>query len=289
MSNPVADTVSIVSANYNNGPFLDDFFESVVNSSMRPLELIIVDDGSLDNSKIIISKWAALYDWIKPIYLSQNEGVANATNKAISIAAGKFILRIDSDDLLLPKRIENQLKFFEEYPETDVLGGNCIYFDSDTGKELRRSQFPASQNEIEKLFHQGENGVLNGTTMVKKEYFLKFPYRQEMVWAEDYDCFARMLKGGAVFNAQHEALTKVRIHRRSATSNLAWDTIEKAWKLSVELFNNRTSRSAVRRNYFHLQNYRRYLLSSNPFMRLYFLSISALLRPDKVLKSLRNK
>lgn len=289
MNKPVADTVSIVSANYNNGPFLDDFFESIVNSSLRPLELVIVDDGSTDHSKSIISKWTGWHEWIRPLYLPRNEGVANATNQAISMASGTLILRIDSDDMLLPERIENQLKFFKDHPETDVLGGNCIYFDSTTGNELRRSKFPSSRNEIEKLFRQGENGVLNGTTMVKKDWFLKYPYRQEMVWAEDYDCFARMLKGGAVFNAQEEPLTKVRIHRGSATSNLSWDTIEKAWKLSVQLFNNETPRAAVRRNYFHLQYYRRYLLSSNPIKRLYFLSISAILRPDKVLKSLRNK
>lgn len=286
MSRPVLKEISIVSANYNNAAFLDDFFQSVEDSSSWPGELVIVDDGSSDESPAIIEKWASKYDWIRPVLLPVNVGVANTTNRGIAEAKGAWILRIDPDDMLMPHRIQSQWDFVQQHPEVDVLGGNCVYVDGKTRQHIRTSGFPSVRADIEKLFHLGENGVLNGTTLVKKSWFERFPYRQEMVWAEDYDCFAHMLHAGAVMAAQREPNTWVRIHRDSATSNLAWDTLEKAWKLSIELFGNKRSLKDVKGNFHHLQHYRRYLLSKNSIAKWWHLAAAVWWRPEKVLKSI---
>ena len=279
----VASDVSIVSANFNNGDFLADYFESIINSNMLPQECIICDDGSSDKSVEIIEKYAQQFPWIKPIFFKENKGVAHATNAALKEAKSLYILRLDSDDYILPNRIEQQLEFMISHPQVDVLGGNCIYFDSETGKDMHRSNFFSEPKKIKNLYHIGENGVLNGTTMVKKKWFDKIQYRQEMVWAEDYDLFARMLHEGANFHGQGKALTKVRIHRSSATSNLEFDTLKKAHDLSKELFNNPASGSAIRRNYKHLIHYRKYMMSNNPIVRLSSLLLSILYRPDKMI------
>jgi len=120
--------------------------------------------------------------------------------------------------------------------------------------------------------------------MAKSSVFKKFQYQQEMVWAEDYDIFARMLHHGINFAGQGEPLTLVRIHRSSATSNLSFDTLKKAHDLSRSLFNNPQSEKDLKKNYHHLLHYRRYMISVNPVSRLYDLAMSIYYRPDKLLK-----
>ena len=85
--------VSIICANYNNGKYLDEFFSGVINSTVLPKELIIIDDGSSDNSLEILSRYNLPY--LKVIVLENNLGFANALNEGISKAKGKYILRVD--------------------------------------------------------------------------------------------------------------------------------------------------------------------------------------------------
>jgi len=280
---PVVD-VSVIVANYNNGQYLAELFESVVHSSVLPRELIIVDDGSTDNSKAHINYYAARYKWIKPLYFSSNKGVANASNEAIASATGKYVLKVDSDDILMPQRIEKQFHFMEQNPNVHVLGGNCAYFIESTSKIIRNSHFPVSGEKIKARFYRGMNGVLNGTVMVRREWFEKFSYRQEMVWAEDYDLFARLLKNGAEFHGMKEPLTFVRIHKDSATSNLKYDTLKKAWILSRELFGNDNPEWRVKLNFLHLYFYRRYLISRYLITRLFNLGLAVIFNPLSVLR-----
>lgn len=281
----IAD-VSVVVANFNNGKYLPEMFDSVIHSTVLPKELIVVDDGSTDNSKEVIGYYSSRYDWIKTISSDINQGVANATNRAISMATGKYILKLDADDVLKPERIEKQYHFMEQHPKVDVLGGNCTYFVESTSRIIRGSRFPVMPEEITARFIRGENGVLNGTVMVRREWFEKFNYRQEMVWAEDYDLFARMLKNGAVFYGMGEPLTFVRIHQDSATSNLKYDTLRKAWLLSCELFGNQRPEWKVKLYYLHLYFYRRYLIGRNILIRWFYLGLAVIFSPQKVLKRL---
>ncbi len=289
MSQPVANMVSIVSANFNNAAYLPGFFNSIIQSDTWPREVIIVDDGSTDESVRIIRDFASKFSWIKPVLLDQNVGVAHATNRGLDAATGQYILRIDPDDMLMPMRISRQSGYLDNHPDVDVLGGNCWYIDAHSQKKIFRSNFPDDYKTIATLFKSGENGVLNGTTMVRKQWFDRFKYRQEMVWAEDYDVFARMLSAGAVMAGDNDPHTLVRIHRASATSNLQWDTIEKAYLLSRELFDNKRSLRSVQRNFLHLHHYRKYLLNSNAIIRVYHLIMAGIYRPDKVLKRLHRK
>lgn len=287
LSGTTAD-ISIICANFNNGRYLEACIESVAAGTMLPKEMIVVDDGSTDYSAKLLFEKAEKYAWLRPVILDSNVGVANASNIGIAQATGKYIMRLDSDDMVLPERVEKQFSFLEENHDIDVLGGNCIYIDADTQQAIRRSAFPLNHKQIRKLFKKGENGVLNGTTMIKGVWFKQFQYRQEMVWAEDYDFFGRLMHAGARFAAIPQPLTLVRIHKSSATSNIRYDTLEKAWKLSKELFSNTSPKWLVRLNYHHLYWYRKSMLAQQYIPRISYLAIASLLRLDKVIKHLFN-
>jgi glycosyltransferase involved in cell wall biosynthesis len=119
---PTAD-VSIIVPAYNNGRFLNEFIQSVIDSTVMPHELIIVNDGSTDESTQVLETYKSL-DFLKIIQFQLNQGLTDALNAGLDIATGKYIMRADPDDIMYPERIERQLNFMVTHPETDVLG--CI-------------------------------------------------------------------------------------------------------------------------------------------------------------------
>ena len=275
--------VSIVVANYNNGQYLNDFFNSIQQSSLLPLELIFIDDGSTDKSLEIISKFAAL-PYLKLIKFEKNRGFCNALNAGIEIAKGKYIMRIDPDDLLLANRIAAQVSFLENHKDVDVVGSNVVYFSQETGKNLMTSNFPLDHKSILREYKKGDHGVLHGTTLIRSSAFKNYTYDQGNYLVEDYDIFARMINDGHRFANIKEPLIKVRIHGDSAANDISFHTIKKTFELRDKLFGTSTSALKIWFYYCYMLNYRKFLASKNKFANLFFLGFAVLCQPGKLLK-----
>ncbi len=275
--------VSIVVANYNNGQYLNDFFNSIQQSSLLPLELIFIDDGSTDKSLEIISKFRAL-PYLKLIKFEKNRGFCNALNAGIETAKGKYIMRIDPDDVLLANRIAAQVSFLESHKDVDVVGSNVVYFSQKTGKDLMTSNFPLDHNSILREYKKGDHGVLHGTTLIRSSAFKNYTYDQGNYLVEDYDIFARMINDGHRFANIKEPLMKVRIHGESAANDISFHTIKKTFELRDKLFGTTTSALKVWFYYCYMLNYRKFLASKNKFANLFFLGLAVLCQPGKLLK-----
>jgi glycosyltransferase involved in cell wall biosynthesis len=276
--------VSIVCANYNNGRYLDEFIYSVEQSSALPKELIIIDDGSTDNSMEILSKYELTY--LSVIALEANIGFANALNVGIKKATAKYILRVDPDDLLEKRRIEKQYSFLEKNSDVGIVGSNALYFHSKNNQSLSGSNFPLSFSHIKKRYILGEHGVLHGTVMGKTTLFKKFEYVQENVPAEDYEIFAKMIKHDVKFANLGERLTKVRIHENSVSNVLPKSTIIKTFTIRDTIFNKKTSWFRLNTTYYCGFYYRKYMYDDRFFNKYFFLLISIILRPDKLWRRL---
>lgn len=96
--------VSILTANYNNGKYIEELIRSVLTSTMLPIQFIIVDDGSTDNSVEIIKSYSSQYDFIELIKLEKNQGFANALNAGLKQVRGCFVLRVDADDYVAARQ-----------------------------------------------------------------------------------------------------------------------------------------------------------------------------------------
>jgi hypothetical protein len=101
---------SIVIVNYNYGRFLEDAIRSALAQTHAPLEVIVVDDGSTDDSRAVIGRYE---DWVKAV-LKANGGHASAYNAGFAASAGDAVLFLDSDDMLLPAAIECAMPFFDD-------------------------------------------------------------------------------------------------------------------------------------------------------------------------------
>jgi len=275
-------SISIVAANFNNGIYLNDFIKSIQNASVAPLELIIVDDGSTDNSMEVIESYHDL-PYLKGIRFEKNRGFCHALNAGIEAATGDYIMRADPDDIIFENRMADQFSFLEEHPDIDVVGSNVIYFDSGTKKKLTASNFPAGHEKIKLEYMKGDHGVLHATVTVRASVLKQYRYNQTNYLFEDYDIFARMIADGHLFANIKHPLVKVRIHKTSAANNVRYSTINHTFKLRDAIFKTSTSRLKIRFYYWYMLNYRRFLSADSVFLKMAYLGLAVVCQPQKLI------
>ncbi len=121
LNTPQTPCVSVIIPTYNRGWILKEAVESVLAQDFRNFELIIVDDGSTDNTQDVLDAYINACDacGLKIILFKQkNRGVSAARNRGIASASGRYIAFLDSDDLWLPEKLSTQVDFFKENPDT---------------------------------------------------------------------------------------------------------------------------------------------------------------------------
>jgi glycosyltransferase involved in cell wall biosynthesis len=273
--------IDVVCANYNNGPFLAEFFDSLIDSSLLPSRLIFIDDCSTDNSLAVCSEYSSKIEFLEVIKLERNVGFANALNIGFSLATGKYIVRIDPDDIFSRDRIDEQFQFMEENSSVDVVGSQAQYFHSRENKFLGFTRMPKEIKDIHAAYLDCDNGLLHGTTFIRRASVKEIVYRQDDVPSEDYSFFARMLLSGCTFSNIDKPLTFVRIHEGSVSNDIHYSTINKVHLLRQEIFNVKRSAVAAYINYIGVKYYRKFLFSERFFHKCIYLFVAAAAAPKK--------
>jgi glycosyltransferase involved in cell wall biosynthesis len=224
--------ISVVMAVFNAQRFLSQSIESMLSQSYEDFEFIIVDDGSTDQSWEIISKYQEADARIRPIRLSNNQGVARAANAGIEIAIGKYIARMDSDDISLPDRLSKQVDFLESHPNVGILGGGMRYMD-ESGKLMATLPTFLGDLEIHWAF-MFESPFHNPTVMFRKSLveLYKFRYDPFTLCGEDYDFWSRILPVTRGENLA-SVLVHYRLHSHSLTRLYANEQEELDVKIST--------------------------------------------------------
>ncbi len=204
--------VSVYITNYNYGKYLKKAVESVLHQSMQDFEIIIIDDGSTDNSKSIIEEYEP-QDNIRVIY-QQNKGLNVTNNIALRTAHGKFIMRLDADDyldsnalLVLSSALENDPELGLVFPDYFLVDEH----DNITHVEKRH----AFDREVS-LFDQPAHGAC---TMIRKEFLRKINgYDEEFSCQDGYDLWVRFISQFKVTNVP-TPLFYYRQHGENLTKN----------------------------------------------------------------------
>ncbi|GAC1424011.1 MAG: hypothetical protein NVSMB67_23800 [Flavisolibacter sp.] len=214
MSNPPYLTVLLPV--YNGAQFLNKAIDSILNQTYKDFELIIINDGSTDNSeKIILS-----YNDPRIIYKvnGQNEGLIKTLNIGIQNAQGTYIARMDADDICHPYRFEKQIKFLHDFQDVDMVASTVRFIDiqgNDCG------QWPVDQKTIAyrqiKRTMLLENCIAHPSVMGKTPIFKLLKYRESQTHMEDYDLWLRLLNQGYTIAKINEPLLLYRIHSKSVT------------------------------------------------------------------------
>lgn len=148
--------ISVYITSYNQKEYLVEAIESVLNQTLQPYEIIIVDDYSTDGSQKIIADYALRYpDLIKPVYHDQNMGIARTRNTALKAVKGDYVTFVDGDDRFLPTKLEKECELLQTNPRADIVFSN-YYSMSEDGKYLwlwiEGNAFPPQGNIFRETF-----------------------------------------------------------------------------------------------------------------------------------------
>ena len=117
--------ISVIMSVYNGEAYLTEAVESIINQTFKNWELIVINDCSTDSTAEILSSFALKDKRIKVYTNEVNLKLPSSLNKAISLSSGKYVARMDADDICLPERLEKQFKFMEE--NRDVALSSCRF------------------------------------------------------------------------------------------------------------------------------------------------------------------
>jgi len=135
MNNASSPTVSVVMPTYNRAELLPRTIESILSQDFEDFELLIVDDGSTDDTAAVIREIQAQDARLRYLPLPENRGIGFARQAGLQHASGKYIALADSDDLWLPGKLKVQVEVLERYPEIDILFGDFWNIDYVRGTE----------------------------------------------------------------------------------------------------------------------------------------------------------
>lgn len=232
--------VSIVLPCSNAERFLPDCLESIFSQTYPDFELIAIDDGSSDATKAILKKQTDQRLII--VSNTSNRGITKSLNSGIELSKGKYIARMDADDIMHPDRLKKQVSFFESTSGEHVAAvGSDHYIIDQNGKLVGLKQYSCMSDEIEFISLFG-NPVAHSSVMFRSEVIKNTKYRDNYPMNEDYALSVKLLKTEDFVNIP-ESLMYCRAHksnfslknskvRKESVANLLSDELE---SLSVEL------------------------------------------------------
>ncbi|MFS8158843.1 MAG: glycosyltransferase family 2 protein [Candidatus Roizmanbacteria bacterium] len=206
--------VSVVIPVFNGASFLTQAVESVLKSSYKSFEILLIDDGSTDRSKKLCHTLEKKHSQIRFYAFPKNQGLGRVLNFALKIAKGKYICRLNQDDIMLPLRIEKQVKFLERNKKIVVVGSWIELFFEDRSTQILR--FPGNDTQIKALWHIISPFSDPSVMYRKKDAIIAGGYDQSFWPADDSQLWYKLGSKGKLANIQ-EPLVKVRWHKKAAS------------------------------------------------------------------------
>jgi len=180
--------VSIITPSYNQATFLEETIQSVLNQDYAPIEYIIIDGGSTDDSLEIIKRYSDQLAW----WVSEpDQGQTDAINKGFAQANGQILAWLNSDDTYLPQAVSEAVAYLQAHPEAGMVYGDANLID-ETGALL--GKFPARQTNYRRL-RRGYVHIPQQAAFFRAALWQQVgPLDPSFYFAMDYDLWVRLAK-----------------------------------------------------------------------------------------------
>lgn len=184
-------TVSVIMSHHNGEAFLEKAVESVLAQTYRDFEFIIIDDGSTDRSPALLREFAAKDPRIKLI-VRENRGLTKTLNEGVRLATGKYLARMDSDDVCTPDRFARQVAYLDAHPDVVALGGAYEMID-DADRVFHRMRYPDDDQALQESSLSGRPALCHPLVMMRADAVARVGgYDEAYPVAQDNDLWLRL-------------------------------------------------------------------------------------------------
>lgn len=209
--------VSVVMPAYNAEKYLREAIDSILTQTFDNFELIIINDGSTDNTEAIIQS----YSDPRIVYLKneQNAGICVTLNKGLDAAHGRYIARMDADDIAMPDRLSTQVTYMDSHPETGALGSDIEIFGEEESTHIFRQLHTPEECAAGLLFNPC---FAHPSVIIRRSVLTdnKLHYKDEFRGLEDYELWWQIARHAELDNIPRPLL-RYRHHRGQETQNVS--------------------------------------------------------------------
>jgi len=214
MSTPL---VSVLIPCYNVENFVVESVSSIINQTYKNLEIILINDCSTDKTQEKLDYLAANDSRIKVYRNEKNLKLIKTLNKGVDICCGKYIARMDADDISLPARIEKQVNFLEEHTDYSIV--STMFYTFNTGSSKKNLYKNPSHFEDLQAYLLFKSGICHPAVMIKKSLFTEYglKFEENYLHVEDYALWSKALYITKLANLD-EPLLLYRVHKNQISS-----------------------------------------------------------------------
>lgn len=227
-NNPI---ISVVMVFYNAEQYINEAVQSVLKQSFKDFELLLIDDGSKDQSVRIVEG----YEDDRIIIIHKDHDYIASLNYGLELAQGKYIARMDADDIMHPDRLFVQYHLMEDKPWIDFCSSWCTFFEEKTGKEVLHKGFSGEiKDPLVSLLHK--NIFIHPTIIFKTEFLKKNNLKYKHYnYAEDYKMWVEAAKLGAKFYIEPQSLLFYRCHEQQVSTTKSEEQIKTSFRIKEEI------------------------------------------------------
>lgn len=217
MSDGTKPLVSVIMPVYNAERYIREAIDSILAQTCTDWELILIDDASRDRSAEVAKAYAAQDRRIRYYANEVNLGVAKTRNRALSLARGEFVAPLDNDDVALPTRLEEQVRFLRTHQDHALVASDLEIIDEESRRVAMRT-YPHRDEEIRASLSR-MNPIANPASMFRRSAFLALggTYDETVCPVEDYEFVTRIALQFKLANLDRR-LTRYRISATQAKS-----------------------------------------------------------------------
>ncbi|MBF8806851.1 MULTISPECIES: glycosyltransferase family 2 protein [Pseudomonas] len=222
-SHAVTDTplVTVIIASYNHARYIEASINSVINQTYKNIELLVIDDGSKDDSPAVLKRLQEQHGF--DLRFQANQGLARTLNDAIARAKGDLIVPFGSDDIMLPHRIATQVEYMNGKPEVGICSANIETIDQDGNvmgaREQRNRNLPFRRLDFDDLFLDRKPGPMAATLMLRREALEKVGGFNHDIRLEDVYIELSIARAGYFIDVLGEVLAQYRDHPTNTFKN----------------------------------------------------------------------